>query len=120
MGVKPTWFLEHGHEPTYLRSDLLEASSRVELLEELEASARRLRFLDAADRYVLEFAALATRADPRWFLVVWVRIPRGTTAEAAWAEFAARRDAFSATGAVRVLEVEPPDPTRVPGLPDWL
>ena len=120
MGVRPTWFLEHGHEPTYLRSDLLEVGSRAELLEQLEASARRLRFLGAAERYVLDFAAVATRDDPRWFLIVWARITRGTTTEAAWAEFAARRDAFAATGEVRVLDVEPPDPARVPGLPDWL
>ncbi len=118
--VDETWFLERGHAPTYLRSRIHEASSRADMAVQLETSASRLRAAGAADRYVVDFAALATRDDPRWFLVVWARIPASTTAQAAWSDFTARQRRFESSGDVPVLDVEPPDRSKVPGLPDWL
>ena len=120
MAVPLTWFLERGYEPTYLRSDILEASSPAQALEQLEASMRLLRASGAADRYVVDFAALAERGGPRWFLVVWARIAQDVGSAAAWTELARRLERFRTAGEVRTLDVEPPDRARVPGLPDWL
>ncbi len=120
MGVSLTWFLERGHTPTYLRSDLIETTSRADLVEQLIASARRLRALGAADRYTLDFAALGPESTPRWFLLVWTRIPDDTPAATAWSVFDARLTHFETTGEVRELPIAPPDRAHVPGFPTWL
>lgn len=122
--VEDTWFLEHGHRPTILRTKLLGTPWGAR--EEGDALALNVKRMATAledeglrERYAVEFYRIrhpAPAVDVDTYLIVARAIPEGADPEVAWSRFHAAVARYRADGSLPELEVDYPTEFDVPAL----